>query len=269
MDWGNVALSLGMLLLGALFGWWITKRLASCRLDAIVLQDVVLLDAIDPDVREVLRISYGDNVVEDITMIELMVANRGNNPIEPPIKPLLLTVDLTASRSEAASSWDLLDVSASSASREDIGVRIEPGEVPHQRRVLFDLLNPNEYFTLKVLLSGVYSARALSLSITAPRLPHELRLIDRQVVRPRFERLTDALRVSTMLLPVVALMFALGAGVSQTWRIGALMIGVLPFPAVLWLVSRLEKAILARDPIGAELSSRRARERERSRRKAA
>jgi len=255
LNWVDVGWSILMLGVGIVAGWRVAVRLARYRLDVIILQDVVLFAGIDSDVRAALSVSYRDSEVDDLTIVELMVANRGSNPLESPIRPLEIRAD------NVDSSWDLLDVSISGASRDDLGVHISDGEVPHVKRVHFDFLNPNDYILLKVLLSGEYSSKVLSVQLSSPHLPHELPLVERRALRPKFENTTSLMKIASMLLVMVPVLIAMRLDTSPWIRVSALLVGGLLWFLAMWLVTLLEKAIRARDPLYEVVATRRERER--------
>lgn len=121
-----------------------------------------LLDGIDPEVRQALSIKYQDHEVEDLIEVQFLVANSGEKPIRDVIKPLSLTVPTSSKIMNAA----LLHVSPDG--RE---VSLNVNKETNTINYIFDLLNKNEFFVVKLLLNGKADIDDFKFTITVDDLP--------------------------------------------------------------------------------------------------
>ncbi len=127
-----------------------------------------LLDGIDPDVRKALSIRYQNLEVEDLIEVQFLVANSGEKPIRDAIKPLTLTVPDSSKIMNAA----LLHISPEG---RDVSLNVD--KETNTIKFLFDLLNKDEFFVVKLLLNGKADIEDFKFSITVDDLPPTLGVI--------------------------------------------------------------------------------------------
>ena len=124
-----------------------------------------LLDGIDPEVREALSIKYQELEVEDLIEVQFLVANSGERPIRDVIKPLTLVIP---------DSSTIMNVALLHISPEGREVSLKVDKDTNTIEFLFDLLNKDEFFVVKLLLNGKADIDDFVFSITVDDLPPTL-----------------------------------------------------------------------------------------------
>ncbi|VAX00598.1 hypothetical protein MNBD_GAMMA20-317 [hydrothermal vent metagenome] len=121
-----------------------------------------LLDGIDPEVRDSLSIKYHDIEVEDLIEVQFLVANAGEKPIRDLIKPLAL---------EIPHSSKIMNVALLHISPKGREVLLDVDKNKNSIKFLFDLLNKDEFFVVKLLLNGKADIDDFKFTITVDDLP--------------------------------------------------------------------------------------------------
>jgi hypothetical protein len=127
-----------------------------------------VLAGIDPEVKQKLKISYGDVSIDDLTVVQVFIANVGQTAIKDPIEPLSVVIPHPASPLDARVLYVHpagRDVSTTIDSLAERGARV---------LFCFQLLNPGEFFLAKLLLHGSIVATELTFRIVAEGLPPAL-----------------------------------------------------------------------------------------------
>jgi hypothetical protein len=170
MDAGALILTLVSLVVGAalsvLVSRYYFKRSLNYRLNVYRLGSSRVLAGIDPEIRKELSITFRDVTVEQLTTITLLVANQGVHPIKDPIKPLTITLPDGASFVDASFPFIFPDG------------RAVQGNLASANSFVcdFKILNPDEYFLVKLLISGDVRPRAVKCEVTAENLPPQLKV---------------------------------------------------------------------------------------------
>lgn len=122
-----------------------------------------LFRGVESSVREALKISYKGTSVDDILDIQFLIANTGERAIRDIIEPLTLDIPNNCS---------LLDATILHVSPQGRDVRIKTQE----NRIVFEfpLLNSNDFFVAKVLLSGKAKSGDFAFRITVDDLPPKI-----------------------------------------------------------------------------------------------
>lgn len=124
-----------------------------------------LLDGIDQEVRRALSIKYQEIEVENLIEVQFLVANTGEKPIRDVITPLTLSAPNSSKIMNAA----LLHISPE-------GRKVSHKVDKDNNTIIFefDLLNKDEFFVVKLLLSGKAGVEDFIFSITVDDLPPKL-----------------------------------------------------------------------------------------------
>jgi uncharacterized membrane protein YhaH (DUF805 family) len=120
-----------------------------------------MLSGVDPDTRRGLTIKFHDKDVVALSVIEFLVANEGAYTIRDTISPLSATVD---------EKCQIVDGSITYVYPEGREVALEVIS-DHQFKCLFPLLNPGEYFYIKLITDGHVRRRDIRFTISADGLP--------------------------------------------------------------------------------------------------
>lgn len=199
----------GWTLLGLIAGAVVTlgvsryyfRESLSVILGVYVHQVSRVFQGVDKQIRQKLSLKFGNSEVEDLSHIEFLIANEGRNPISRYSKPLSVAVPENARLLDAS----VLHVHPS-------GRTIDVTHDDRQATIEFDLLNPGDFFLLKLLVDGaVNPVHDLNVTITAERLPPSL--------RPTWEPYDiegDESRVSLVGAIVSLLVAAVGYGAAWT-----------------------------------------------------
>ncbi len=171
----NVAVALISIILGiaatALVGRYYFRRTTTRAITPFVHLHSWILSGIDPEVREHLKILFHDEPVEDITHLQLLVANTGSRAIRDCIRPLRLAFPKGVA---------VLDHSVIHRHPKELEVESERGEPDDQKRevvqVQFPLMNSNDFFLLKLLLKGSLMPTEVDCRITVDDVPPTLDL---------------------------------------------------------------------------------------------
>jgi hypothetical protein len=129
---------------------------------------------VDPDLRSALTVRFRDREVKDLLDLVLIVANEGTHPIRRPIHPLTVVLPGEAGLLDAAIAhvWpEGRSVSAMVTGETDL---TDQG-LPTRAVLDFELLNPGDYFALKLLVDGRLRPREVELRLTADNLPPIIR----------------------------------------------------------------------------------------------
>jgi type II secretory pathway pseudopilin PulG len=140
------------------------------RLSAFSLLVSHVFEGIDAHVRERLRFTFGDEVVDELSQVGFLIANTGERAISAFIE---------SPRLELPRGSKVLDASIEYRNPEDLRVSLRiDGEPPSQQTVTFDvpLLNTGEYFAVRLLINGTVRLRDLHLRLLGDDLPREIML---------------------------------------------------------------------------------------------
>lgn len=139
-------------------------RSAKHRLAVYVLPAPPIFENVDPDTRRDLSIQFRGVAVGELSVMEFLVANEGAHPIREPLAPLTFLVDETIRIVDASITYvqpDGREVAAEVKSSTEFVCK-------------FDLLNPDEYFYVKLIADGRLRRSAIKCRITAENLPPNL-----------------------------------------------------------------------------------------------
>jgi hypothetical protein len=165
-----------------------------------------ILSGVDRDTRKELSIQFRGEVVKELAVTEFLIANEGADPIRENIEPLTFKI-LTDSK--------IVDASITYVQPE--GRKVVADLVSEEEfRCDFPLLNPNEYFYVKLITDGAVPKSKLTCEITAENLPPRIPIenpsrvtIDPAENKPDRAELIPAaiflLLAASVFLPIVAL----------------------------------------------------------------
>lgn len=192
-----IFLTVAGMIVGALTSFWAGRYFfGRPSKNCLAIYDKVSIDGlfygVDQEIRDELQIRFRGEIVEDLTVRELIVANEGVNAIRSPIEPLTFT--LTGSRIR------VFDASITYVSPEGREVDTEIVN-EHAFRCPWQLLNPNEYFYIKMITDRSWEKEDISATIVAENLPPQL------LVRSGSYQGSGGLSMG----PVIAALVALGA----------------------------------------------------------
>lgn len=171
----NVALTLIGIILGiaatALVGRYYFRRTTTRAITPFVHLHSWILSGIDPEVRKHLKILFHDEPVDDITHLQVLVANTGSRAVRDCIRPL---------RFVFPKGIVVLDHSVIHRHPKELEVKSGKGDPDEQDRevvqVQFPLLNSNDFFLLKLLLKGSLKPTDIDCRITVDDIPPTLDL---------------------------------------------------------------------------------------------
>jgi hypothetical protein len=136
----------------------------------IHLHSLVLAD-IDPEVRSELRILFQDQPVDDLTHLQLLIANTGSRAIRDCIKPLSITFP---------SGIVVLDHAIIHKNPKELDLRsskVSADEHSQEKiEISFPLLNRGDFFLVKFLLKGTLKPFEADCRIAVDDLPPKLEL---------------------------------------------------------------------------------------------
>ena len=130
-----------------------------------------VIGGVDSDMRKDLSISFRGETVLDLSLFEILVANEGVSAIRSPLQPLTITIKENAR---------IFDVALMQVSPEGRYVAIERIS-DRTFRCIFELLNSQEYFYLKVITSQYLSEEDIATFIVAEDLPPQLDVLKSSV----------------------------------------------------------------------------------------
>jgi hypothetical protein len=116
---------------------------------------------VDPEIRSGLSIQFRSEPVKQLSVIEFLIANEGADAIRQSIEPLTFNM---------GDKCRIVDASVTYVQPEgrEIGVTVTSD---HKFRCEFSLLNPNEYFYVKVIADGRIDISDIKCTITSENLP--------------------------------------------------------------------------------------------------
>jgi len=169
----DIQIAIGSLLAGAILStivtWFFFRKSVNKRLSAYMQYASPVLGSVeDPQVRKELEIRYRGQKVEDLLQLQFVVANEGQKAIRDLIEPLHVMLPKSAKLLEARVLY------VQPTGRE---VTIKSADLPSgETRIdfLFNLLNRDEFFYVKLLLNGKLDAEKLVFRVTVDDLPPTL-----------------------------------------------------------------------------------------------
>lgn len=172
-------------------------RTVKHRLAVYYIPSPSIFFGVDADIRNELTIQYRGEKVNELSVIEFLVANEGADAVRDAIKPL--TFDM-------GSNCRLVDASVTYIQPEGREIDVERYS-ERQFSCIFPLLNSDEYFYVKVIADGLISISEIKCTITAENLPPRIDIEStaRVSIGPD-ERRSDI----TFLIPA-AIIFLVGA----------------------------------------------------------
>ncbi len=136
------------------------------RLAVYYMPSPSIFYGVDPEIRSGLSIQFRGETVKELSVIEFLVANEGTDAIRQSIDPLTFGV---------SSDCKIVDVSVTYVQPEGREITVEI--VPDRKfRCKFPLLNPREYFYIKLITDGPVRPSDVQCTITAEGLPPRIRL---------------------------------------------------------------------------------------------
>lgn len=130
------------------------------NIEVFAHQSSTIFEGVDDDVRHQLSLQFADREIADLSHVEYLIANNGRHPIANYKQPLTL---------HAPTGTRILDAALLFVSPEGRSIRVSADE--RTATLHFDVLNPGEYFLVKVLLEGLAHAHEMDFSIAAENLP--------------------------------------------------------------------------------------------------
>jgi hypothetical protein len=202
---GTVLLSIAGLVLGAvitvLVSLYFYNRSLRHRFGVYRISHSEPFSRIDPSIKKALNINFRGQRIENLTVLNLLFANEGVSAIRDCIAPPSISFPRGVS---------LVDASLEYVYPEGRSVDIEHSRNNFQAN--FPILNPGEYFVVKVLLDGEIWYAGLECTITADNLPPKIRIKDGEGIT----------RIEKKKRPdyggVVVSCVALALGVSVLWQ---------------------------------------------------
>lgn len=156
---------------------------------------------VDPEVRKEISVQFQGEAVKHLSVVEFLVANEGADPIRESIEPLTFHFD-----------DDVRIVDASVTYVQPDGRKIAVNtESEREFRCEFALLNPNEYFYVKVIADGAISRLNVKCTIVAENLPPKIAVGSASSVNigPHSKRSDPILLVPAGVILLLAAIFAL------------------------------------------------------------
>jgi len=145
--------------------YYFTRTVAK-KLGAYLIFKSQIFAGIDSEVRKQLKFTFRNTEVEDLLLLEFVIANEGDRAISGFIEPLRLRLPSGAKA---------LDASILHRVPESLRIELRTAE---DRDPEFDLplLNKGEFFVVKLLLTGAAARKNPSLTMLADDLPRSLDL---------------------------------------------------------------------------------------------
>jgi hypothetical protein len=165
-----------------------------------------ILSGVDRDTRKELSIQFRGELIKELAVTEFLIANEGADPIRESIEPLTFKI---------LNDSEIVDASTTYVQPE--GRKVAVGLVSDKEfRCDFPLLNPNEYFYVKLITDGALPKSKLACEITAENLPPRIPIenptrvtIDPGENKPNWVELIPAaiflLLGASVFLPIVGL----------------------------------------------------------------
>lgn len=171
----NVILTLTGIILGiaatALVGRYYFRRTVERELTPFVHLHSLVLAGIDSDYRKDLKILFHDEPVEDLTHLQLLIANTGTRAIRDCIQPLTIFFPKKVS---------VMEYAILHKNPNELQVRLARQKKDEGKQesvqVEFPLLNRGDFFLLKFLLKGAVKPFDVECRITVDDLPPKLRV---------------------------------------------------------------------------------------------
>jgi hypothetical protein len=155
---------------GTVVAFWAARhyytRSVKHRLAVYWLPAPGILFGIDSDTRKELSIHFRGEAVSELAITEFLVANEGVTPIRENIEPLTFAVK-NKSR--------IVDAAVTYIQPEGRKVVVEPTS-DKEFRCDFPLLNPAEYFYVKLITDGRVSKSDITCQIVAENLPPKIHI---------------------------------------------------------------------------------------------
>jgi hypothetical protein len=121
---------------------------------------------VDPEIRSGLSIQFRGEAVEQLSVIEFLIANEGADAIRQSIEPLAFNM---------GNKCRIVDASVTYMQPEGRDIKLETAS-DHEFKCVFVLLNPNEYFYVKVIADGRIKISDIECTITAENLPPRIKI---------------------------------------------------------------------------------------------
>jgi hypothetical protein len=137
------------------------RRSAKHRLAIYYLPSPSIFSGVDPEIRRGLSIKFRDETVQQLSVVEFLIANEGADPIRESIEPLTCTIG-EKSR--------IVDVTVTYVQPEGRSISAETVS-DRAFKISFPLLNPSEYFYIKLIVDGPVDRSKIKCTITADNLP--------------------------------------------------------------------------------------------------
>jgi len=160
--WGNY--NIGWYFFAILITRHYYRRSVKHRLAVYSMPSPSIFYGVDPEIRSGLSIQFRDETVKQLNVIEFLIANEGADAIRQSIEPL--TFDM-------GDKCRILDASVTYVEPEgrEISVKVTSDR---NFRCDFPLLNPSEYFYVKVVADGRMNISGIKCTITAENLPPKI-----------------------------------------------------------------------------------------------
>lgn len=143
-------------------------KTATHRLAIYVVANDGAFETVAPSVRREMSLQFRGIAVEDLNVLDMLIENQGA-AVSLPIRPLKFRLDGTARA-----------VSASIAYARPAGLDIAI-EIKSDRELecIFPLLNPGDYFVVRIVTDGPVASGRISATIIAPDLPPQIEIFGR------------------------------------------------------------------------------------------
>jgi hypothetical protein len=151
-------------------GRYYYKRTFNKELRVFGLLNSAVFAGIAPDVRSQLHFRFQERDVAELQQLMFLVANTGDRAIRDLMAPLTLALPPTAT---------ILDASIVHRQPSELQATLQTIPEPSggsEVRLTFPLLNSQEYFVVKLLLSGLVKPGDLSFHLLSEDLPRTLRV---------------------------------------------------------------------------------------------
>lgn len=176
----SIILSIVGIFLGALISYWISryfylKGIKEASLTPYLHFSTTVFSKFgDKSLHDKLQVYYDDTKIDNLFQIQFVIANTGTLPIKNVLKPLELKVP---------KSKQILDVDIIHVQPEDREVACIKEKINSENKIIFSfsLLNPKEYFVVRILLKSnditdKDPIQDLKFNITAEELPSVLNI---------------------------------------------------------------------------------------------
>jgi hypothetical protein len=141
-------------------------RSAKHRLAIYALPSPSIFYGVDPEIRSGLSIQFRGEPVKELSVLEILIANEGATAVQNAIEPLTFAIGEGAR---------IVDASVTYVYPEGRNIEIERIS-DDSFRCEFALLNPNEYFYVKLITDGRVRWANIKSTIAVENLPPRLKL---------------------------------------------------------------------------------------------